>query len=749
MKDTHVSECVYEVCKRRVFALSASDEGRTLPLEELKKRLPPVLVSTATDNTELLLRLMNEEEKPKPQQKKKRMLHWLYRLATDESKRDSNFAFECIFRPSVNTYIDTHDIDEEKNNDNDNDSDNDSDDEENDSDDEDSEEDDEDEEEDEDSDEDSDEDDSNEDSDEQSEGEENSAATTSSTGRRKQKKKSKKRILNASEQKKKERRKLINRRAKDVFEKFEGGTTYGLYKNVALFTRAALQDLWFLQEHVYCDLRINDKDVVHELLGKDEIDVFPFISDELQKDKTTLFYAVCGKFRDDAEGLVQRYPVTPIEDLDSDYNEYDEDNSDDHYEKYENNIYYDKTVDYFEKNMQLICYLWNCHNARHNKELFVDLILLMKLETLRHFMCRSCPLCCDKNFMLKLLQRTRKCFTHEDFKDMLAYVPSNLSEDKSFVEDAMRIDVCAFECASEKFRDDTNFVTRVLKKHKSGWNWEFISDRLKSDRSLMIQAMKTSYGEAFKFFLPEFKADRDIVSAALRHAGIRMLNEAHPKFRSDREVILNAYMFCVADEDFPIDKSLLLDRAFVVKILRTNGELYKYLPEEMRNDRYLTLLAIKEHGTAYCHAPYDLKMDPGVAIAAIKSTKGKIISELPGKIKLDMRPFREYAKINISENPSSHVDLKFRMTLQREFSKYHEKVYKDLKVFLNLPKAAQALLTYYRAYKRAMVASQVDLWCIKNGYEIATKAKKFFGEEGSSEAPRKIAKRRRILIAPF
>mmetsp|Transcript_13785 Transcript_13785/g.26298 ORF Transcript_13785/g.26298 Transcript_13785/m.26298 type:complete len:299 (-) Transcript_13785:38-934(-) len=107
-------------------------------------------------------------------------------------------------------------------------------------------------------------------------------------------------------------------------------------------------------------------------------------------------------------------------------------------------------------------------------------------------------------------------------------------------------------------------------------------ENIRSNRELIITAVKRSGGEAFQFAADNLKQDREVVLEAVRVNGLALQYAANDV----RE-----------------------DRAFMLEVVQIDGQALKYASERFRADREVVLAAVRQNGAALVYASEDLLAD--------------------------------------------------------------------------------------------------------------------------------------------
>ena len=222
----------------------------------------------------------------------------------------------------------------------------------------------------------------------------------------------------------------------------------------------------------------------------------------------------------------------------------------------------------------------------------------------------------------------------------------------------------AVTCTDDRFRSDREIVllavqkSGVLLKHVSaalqasrevvlvavrqwGGALYFASPDLRADREIALLAI-AKYELAFRAVAPELQRDRGFVLAAASRNGL-VLAHAAPEFRSDREIAMAAVtspypydgsvkILSTLSDELRADPqivlaafrsrgrwvlahaapSLLDDKAFVLQLVRIDGEALCHASARLKHDRELGRAAAMQHPCALFCAAQEVVDDPDV-----------------------------------------------------------------------------------------------------------------------------------------
>ena len=164
----------------------------------------------------------------------------------------------------------------------------------------------------------------------------------------------------------------------------------------------------------------------------------------------------------------------------------------------------------------------------------------------------------------------------DKIRSMLAAVPKEYYQDKSFVIKAMALDSDAFQYAPENIRADREFILSLIRDRNIG--------------RLCVSFLQ--------YALPNVRSDRELMSEAIKREG-GSLQWANNELRADKE--------------------------FLLASIKSNAEALQYAPEEMRSNREIVLEAVKQNCWTLSYASDALKDDEEIVRTAIERTKDPLM----------------------------------------------------------------------------------------------------------------------------
>jgi len=213
----------------------------------------------------------------------------------------------------------------------------------------------------------------------------------------------------------------------------------------------------------------------------------------------------------------------------------------------------------------------------------------------------------------------------------------------------------------EGYRDNKDFMMNLCKV--SGYALEFVDEELLSDKELVLQAVRHSYGDALKWAPKDFHRDRDFmldcvsVSAeVLKLVSNKCKNDEGAKTKSVKGVFFcyrrggkDGLPFptgpcnptnkvqcesCARVLEDPNNCPLPQDREFITNALARNWQALKFADQELRGEKDIVLAAVRSGGLAIKYASEELQADRDVAIEAVKQT-WQVYQKLNKKLRSD------------------------------------------------------------------------------------------------------------------
>ena len=220
----------------------------------------------------------------------------------------------------------------------------------------------------------------------------------------------------------------------------------------------------------------------------------------------------------------------------------------------------------------------------------------------------------------------------------LEFASSRLQNNYNMVMTAVSKNGLALQFASKELRSNFEIVNAAVKSN--GLALQYASNELKNNRDVVLNAIKSN-GLSFRYASRDIINEKEVILEALNNINCYLnweddiMKFIPDKFYNDKDIMMlmldintcsvyyasdkllhnktylkkavkNADIIC----DF-IPKDILIDKKSVLPLLKVNGEVYRYLSEELKNDKELALIAMKAPGntTAYKNLSFELRCD--------------------------------------------------------------------------------------------------------------------------------------------
>lgn len=210
----------------------------------------------------------------------------------------------------------------------------------------------------------------------------------------------------------------------------------------------------------------------------------------------------------------------------------------------------------------------------------------------------------------------------------LRHASEELRADVGLVVEAMRNRGAGhnLECAAEELGAPLEVVREASQElHPDGWKKKVLRDWQKlgvaplatrSDKELVIEVVRDSWGMALCHASETLRGDRDVVLEAVRLRG-ETLRFASDDVKGNREVVGEAvreswHAFQYASEALRGDPDIALEA------MTQSMEVLEYATQALRGDNAFMLRVVRCNGLALRFASEELRADPGLALEAFK-----------------------------------------------------------------------------------------------------------------------------------
>jgi hypothetical protein len=150
--------------------------------------------------------------------------------------------------------------------------------------------------------------------------------------------------------------------------------------------------------------------------------------------------------------------------------------------------------------------------------------------------------------------------------------------DRDVIAEAIRKNGTALMYASESLRSDRALVLKAVKK-SDGTAMEYASNELKSDKNFVLSALELSRSlTVLQFASYEIRNNAQLISQIANEYSYHVLEYASDQLKNNRELMLSFIRNSNGLAIQYISQELLKDKDFVIETVRTsNGLAYKYL----------------------------------------------------------------------------------------------------------------------------------------------------------------------------
>jgi hypothetical protein len=199
-----------------------------------------------------------------------------------------------------------------------------------------------------------------------------------------------------------------------------------------------------------------------------------------------------------------------------------------------------------------------------------------------------------------------------------------------------------FPLLPESIKANDNQVKILLKKN--GKLLSLLSDEQKNNEELVETAINNR-PTAIQYASEQIKNNTDIFKVVLSKNG-RALEFASAQISDNNELALIAMRQNFRSIDF-LSARLKEDLAFMKLCVLIKPEVFKYLPDNLRNVSELILLAASNNKDTYKSVDRNLFIDNNELCEAILKSNGEALKIMPENVKSN----RNLVKIAIQENP--------------------------------------------------------------------------------------------------
>jgi hypothetical protein len=209
----------------------------------------------------------------------------------------------------------------------------------------------------------------------------------------------------------------------------------------------------------------------------------------------------------------------------------------------------------------------------------------------------------------------------------LDFLDENLMNNKKFVFEAVKSRIDIFEYSTESIKKDKLFILKILNEiDDSGCIVQFIDEKLKSDKELILMALKK--GCTFDHVGDVLKHDDGIIEIAVNNnlGNYSVLKYASESLKDNKEFVLTACNSLFGSSLEFVSERLRDDVDVVLSHLNIeDNSNFKFASERLRSDKKFVLRALQNlhfNGNVLKHVSSELKGDKDVVFAAISKNHG-------------------------------------------------------------------------------------------------------------------------------
>ena len=164
----------------------------------------------------------------------------------------------------------------------------------------------------------------------------------------------------------------------------------------------------------------------------------------------------------------------------------------------------------------------------------------------------------DRDVMAKILEKNGEC---------LKYASSSIRKDKELCKIAYGENGYAFNYFSNSLKYDREFILELVRIN--AYSFEHFPKRMRDDKEICLYCVDYDSFTNFQHVSKRLKLDKDIALASIKN---------------------------LPDEIRSMESKFINDKSFLKEAIELNAEVYRYLPEEMKNDEELRNLYLEKGG---------------------------------------------------------------------------------------------------------------------------------------------------------
>ena len=231
------------------------------------------------------------------------------------------------------------------------------------------------------------------------------------------------------------------------------------------------------------------------------------------------------------------------------------------------------------------------------------------------------------------------CYENVDSEKAYSLLPEELKNDINFIKKLLKNNGGALEFLSNEHKSNKELVLIAVKDFL-GRAICFASEELQSNREFIITCLKSN-NSVFRFLSPSFRSDKEIVllgmegmkdalyyassdcksnkeivTVAIKNTGGEALQYAAKELQDDPEFIISVVTVNAKAFEF-VSNNFKGNRAFLIEVFGKNGLALEYIDENLKANRKIVIAAVNNNGLALQFADEDLKSDEEIAYKAV------------------------------------------------------------------------------------------------------------------------------------
>lgn len=196
----------------------------------------------------------------------------------------------------------------------------------------------------------------------------------------------------------------------------------------------------------------------------------------------------------------------------------------------------------------------------------------------------------DEKFILDLILVYKPRFVNYYY--LLEKINKNLLDNENFVKKMVNIDSHTLKYASERLRNDKNFILSIYNCSHSYFSLDCLGENICADKNVVLSLLENKRVWDINGINCNLSDDKDIILKAIKVYGGNYFY-ASRRLMNDKDVILNYANNCIPQ----FFKSQVLekysnDKEFITSIMKRNPDYFIYASREIQQDPELLRIAV-------------------------------------------------------------------------------------------------------------------------------------------------------------